>query len=106
MLKSSRDAIEILGDLKPDEIAADMVRSRALVNCFTEIGEAASRLSEEARERVADVPWRQVVGMRNIIVHMYWGIDWGEIVSTVRSDLPRLIAGLEPAISEWPESAD
>lgn len=57
MLKCSRDAQRIVAGDDAPTIAADMVRSRALVNCFTEIGEAAARLSLEGRARVGALPW-------------------------------------------------
>ncbi len=65
-----------------------MVPTRALVNCFTEIGEAAGRLTPPGRVLVGAVPWRQIVGMRNIVVHVYWGIDLGVLIKTARDDLP------------------
>ena len=106
MLQTARDAISIVGDDSAEVIAADMVRTRALVNCFTEIGEAAARLSEKGRERAPDVPWRQVVGMRHLIVHVYWNIDLREIVETVRNDLPAFITALETALAAWPGPPD
>lgn len=41
--------------------------------------------------------------MRNIVVHVYWGIDVGELVKSVRDDLPALILALERAMADWPE---
>lgn len=103
MLQTARDALVIVGDDDAGTIAADMIRTRALVNCFTEIGEAAARLSTEGRERAPDVPWRQVVGMRHLIVHVYWNIDLREIIETVHNDLPAFIAALETALATWPQ---
>ena len=40
--------------------------------------------------------------MRNIVVHVYWGIDLRELVKTARDDLPPLIASLEAALAAWP----
>jgi len=71
MLQRSRDARTIVGEEALDVIAADMVRTRALVNCFTQIGEAAARLTPSGRDFVGAVPWRQIIGMRNIVVHVY-----------------------------------
>lgn len=42
--------------------------------------------------------WRQIVGMRKFVVHVYWGIDMSALVATVRNDLPELIAALERAL--------
>lgn len=102
MLTCSRDARIIVGGDEAAKLGADMVRTRALVNCFTEIGEAAARLTPEGRALVGTVPWRQIVGMRNIVVHVYWGIDLRELVKTARDDLPALIAALEAALAAWP----
>jgi uncharacterized protein with HEPN domain len=102
MLKSAGDARFIIADDDAAAIEADMVRTRALVNCFTEIGEAAARLSPRGRDVVGAMPWRQIIGMRNIVVHAYWGIDLNELVKTARDDLPILIAALEASLLSWP----
>lgn len=102
MLKCSRDARLIVAGDDARTIAPDMVRTRALVNCFTEIGEAAARLTPPGRAIVGTVPWRKIVGMRNIVVHVYWGIDIAELVKTTKDDLPVLVASLEAAIAAWP----
>ncbi|MCC6428998.1 MAG: DUF86 domain-containing protein [Phycisphaerales bacterium] len=106
MLKTAKDAVLIVGSDDHGSISSDMIRVRALVNCFTEIGEAAARLSSTARARVSAAPWRQIVGMRNIIVHVYWGIDAAELVKTTRDDLPALISAMEAALNEWPAESE
>jgi uncharacterized protein with HEPN domain len=95
MRKASRDAMNVLENRDVEALRADMIRTRALVNCFTEIGEAAARVTDEARRIASEVPWRQIVGMRHNLVHVYWGIDLRELVKTVRSDLPAFIAALD-----------
>lgn len=101
MLRCCRDAQAIVGASPSEDVAADMIRTRALVNCFTEIGEAAARLSPSGRTRVGSLPWRQIVGMRNIVVHVYWGIDVSTLVKTAQSELPEVIAALETALATW-----
>lgn len=54
------------------------------------IGEAARALSEGFRSRHSDIPWAQIVGMRHILVHDYFGIDLDEVWSVVERDLPTL----------------
>ena len=78
------------------------MRSRALVNCFAEIGEAANHLTPAARAAIGEQPWRQMVGLRNLIVHVYWGIDARQLVKTTRTDLPGFIAALRAALDAWP----
>ena len=67
------------------------------------IGEAAGKLSDELRAQHPDVPWAEIVAMRNVLVHEYFGVDVEEIWTTVQYDVPRLkqklaaiLAGLPP----------
>lgn len=54
------------------------------------IGEAVSRLSDVFRSRHADVPWKEIIGMRNILVHGYFEIDPEIVWTTVERHLPTL----------------
>lgn len=58
------------------------------------IGEASSKLSASVREQYPAIPWPEIVAMRNLIIHAYFGIDLGEIWATVINDLPQLKKGL------------
>jgi len=66
-----------------------MTRS-AVVHELTIIGEAVTHLSEELRARHPDVPWQDIKGLRNIVVHNYFGIDWSEVWRAARRDVPVL----------------
>ena len=63
------------------------------------IGEAARALSEDFRSRHPDIPWAQIVGMRHILVHDYFGIDLDEVWSVVERDLPVLAAQLRSILA-------
>lgn len=54
------------------------------------IGEAAGRISETLRARYPHVPWPDIVAMRNVIVHHYFGVDLDQIWDAVTNDLPAL----------------
>ena len=54
------------------------------------IGEAARKLSDELRARDQEIPWPEIIAMRNVLVHDYFGIDVDEVWSTVEDDLPGL----------------
>ena len=54
------------------------------------IGEAARALSEEFQAQHPQVPWSQIIGMRHILVHDYFGVDLGEVWTVVERDLPVL----------------
>ena len=54
------------------------------------IGEAARKLSHSSRQEHPEVPWAQIIAMRNILVHDYFGVDVAEVWSAVEKDLPVL----------------
>jgi uncharacterized protein with HEPN domain len=54
------------------------------------MGEAASKLSQEVRETCPEIPWSQIIAMRNVLAHEYFGIDPVEVWQVVDRDLPVL----------------
>lgn len=59
------------------------------------LGEAASALSDNFKEQHPDIPWSKIIGMRNILVHDYFGIDTDVVWSVVEIDLPQLQRHIE-----------
>ncbi len=68
------------------------------------IGEAARALSPELRDRYSDVPWSQIIGMRNILAHHYFGIDVDIVWSAVEHDLPELRSKVDLILREIPST--
>ncbi|HTW90107.1 MAG TPA: DUF86 domain-containing protein [bacterium] len=66
------------------------------------IGEAAGRLSDELRAQHPDVPWAEIVAMRNVLVHEYFGVDVEEIWTTVQYDVPKLKPKLASILAGLP----
>jgi len=54
------------------------------------IGEAANLISEETRKNFSEIEWRQIIGIRHILVHEYFGIDNDLIWQVIVNDLPKL----------------
>ncbi len=76
--------------------------ARAVMHAILAIGEVASRTSDAGRGRAPAVPWAQIVGMRNVLIHVYWGVDFDRLWKTVAEELPALLAMLEAATNDWP----
>jgi len=95
MLSHSREAIDITSDLSLDEFKADRIRQLAVVRLLQIIGEAANQMSAERQARIAGVPWRQIVGLRNRVTHAYGDVDLDIVWTIVQNDLPPLIRVLE-----------
>ena len=67
----------------------------ALVKEIEIVGEAAARVSEATREHWTDIPWDELIGMRNRLVHAYFDVNLDIVWQTVQEDLPKLIALLD-----------
>jgi len=70
-------------------VANELIQS-AVLQKLSVIGEAAGRLSEETRAQATEVPWKEIIGFRNIAVHAYFSVDWRIVFVTVTDDLPML----------------
>ena len=73
-----------------DELATDLRARKAILHGLIEVGEGASRLSQEAKDMLPDIPWRQIVQMRNVLVHVYWGIDLDRVWAATTVHAPEL----------------
>jgi uncharacterized protein with HEPN domain len=79
-----------LADVTAERWASDDVLRDSVAYQMQIIGEAAASMSEETRDAIEQVPWRQVRGLRNIIVHRYFSIDWSTVLDTGRTDVASL----------------
>jgi uncharacterized protein with HEPN domain len=64
------------------------------------IGEASNHLSDELTEQNQDIPWADIVGLRNILVHQYFGIDLRQVWETAELDMPILKAKVREILQE------
>ncbi len=62
----------------------------AIVRCFEILGEATKHIPEEVRQRYPQVPWKEMAGMRDKLIHEYYGIDHDILWETIRHSIPRL----------------
>jgi uncharacterized protein with HEPN domain len=100
MITYALDAIEMFGDADADALAGDKMRRYAVMRAVEVVGEAATRVSAEARASLPSVPWRAAVGMRNMLIRAYAGIDVKILADTVRRDFPSLVKVLREALGE------
>jgi uncharacterized protein with HEPN domain len=74
-----------------------------MVNHIEVIGEACRSLPDDFQARYANVPWADIIGMRNILVHHYFGIDEDAVWSVVEKDIPELKFNIETILKSLKE---
>jgi uncharacterized protein with HEPN domain len=111
-LADMREALMDIKALTADgkrAFATDVSSQQAVAYNLAVLGEAARVLSPELRERHPEVPWRDVIAQRNVVVHEYHRLDLDSLWVTATQDIPQLdeqLAGTERAERELSGSAD
>lgn len=100
---SAFESIELfVGDMTYAEFVEDDKTSSAVIRKFEVVGEAAKGVSEEFREGYSDVPWREMAGMRDRLIHLYFGVDYELVWSAIKEHLPELTKVLNQILDELP----
>jgi len=100
ILLAARDIREFVSGLDRAAFEKDRKTQAAVLHRFTVIGEAAKRLSEPFRQAHPHVPWAQIAGMRNRLIHEYERVDLAEVWNAVERDVPELVRALEPLVEK------
>ena len=103
MLVHAREAVAMVKDCTREQLDNERVLSLALVQLVQIIGESANRVSDPRRQQHAEIPWSQIVALRNRLIHGYDTINFDILWKILIEDLPLLVASLEKILS-YPES--
>jgi uncharacterized protein with HEPN domain len=99
MLDHAREAVAMAKGKTRDDLQTDRMLNLALVRLLEIVGEAASRTPLDERALHGDIPWSQIVGLRNRLIHGYDSVDFEILWQIVNHDLPTLIVALERIVS-------
>jgi uncharacterized protein with HEPN domain len=91
MLEAAREVEAMLEDYDLAAFMADRVMMRAIERSVEIMGEAARRVSKTYRDTHTEIPWREIIGQRNILAHEYGQIDHEILYKTATEDVPDLI---------------
>lgn len=94
--QAAQRILDYTKDGPEDFFSTKMVQDAVLHNLGI-IGEAASRLSENCKLTMPEIPWAQVVGLRNVLIHEYAGVDLEVVWNVIADDLPVLLRAVEQA---------
>ncbi len=94
ILDKAQEAIGFCRGISKEDFLKDEKTQSAVILKLIVIGEEATKLSEEIKSAV-DLPWRSIIGFRNMAIHEYFDVDISQIWMTVQSDLPDLVGKIE-----------
>ena len=98
MLDHAKEAVTMVRGRTRGDLDTDRPLNLSLVRLLEIVGEAAGRVPAEERALNTDIPWPEIVGLRNRLIHGYDSVDFDILWQIVSDDLPPLIAALEKAL--------
>lgn len=99
MLDHSREAVQMVEGRRREDLDTDRQLNLALMRLLEIIGEAANRIPPQQRRHWPGIPWRDVVDLRNRLIHAYDDVNFDVLWTIVQQDLPPLIAELERVLA-------
>lgn len=87
-------------DLEYEGLVKDETLKRAFVRSLEVIGEAAKNISSEFRQKHPDIEWRELTGLRDKLIHRYFGVKWEIVWDVVKSKIPQLKERIEGILRE------
>lgn len=100
MLENAQKALSFVQGLDYDGFCNDDKAMYAVIRAFEIIGEAARQIPEKVRDANSEIPWREIMGMRNKLTHEYFGVNTKVVWRTVQEDLPVIIPVLRKMLAE------
>jgi uncharacterized protein with HEPN domain len=100
MLHHAVEAVEMTRGKVRVDLDRERTLNLALVRLLEIVGEAAGRIPKETRQHYPNIPWRDIVGLRNRLIQGYDEVDFDILWEIVREDLPKLITELQQILAD------
>jgi uncharacterized protein with HEPN domain len=97
MLDAALKARSFAKDRSREDLETDEMLALALVRLLEILGEAAARVSPSVQGQLSAIPWRQITGTRNRLIHGYFNVDLDIVWAIIEKDLPSCVTVLEIA---------
>lgn len=90
VLENMERAERFVAGMSYQDFAGDEKTSYAVIRCIEIIGEAAKQIPESARQKYPEIPWKDMAGMRDKVIHFYFGVNLERVWLVVKEDIPQL----------------
>jgi uncharacterized protein with HEPN domain len=103
IIDAMKEAVGFVKDMEYDEFIQDTKTVYAVVRAIEIIGEATKNIPEDVRKKYPHIPWRQMAGMRDKVIHEYFGVKLERVWETVKRDIPNLKPLFEKMLGDLEE---
>ncbi len=100
ILEAVQRIAEYLGDMAFEEFSKDKKTMDAVVRNFAVIGEAAKNVPSSVKRKHPEIAWKRMSGMRDKVIHEYFGVDPRILWDTAKIDLPPTVQMLKAILTE------
>ena len=101
ILDSINDIESFIRGMSFEEFKRDKKTTYAVVRSIEVIGEATKKIPKALKDKHKEIPWKKMAGMRDKLIHEYFGIDVEILWKTIKEDLPPLKPLIEEVLKRW-----
>jgi len=106
MLESAQKALQFVKGMEFEEFIEDEKTVYAVIRAIEIIGEAVKKIPADLRDTYPAIPWREIVGTRDKLIHEYFGVNTSVVWQTVQEDLPTLVIQLKNILNNFGDSSN
>lgn len=106
ILEAMEKAERFIGSMSYEDFVADERTNYAVVKCIEIIGEAVKNIPKPVRSKFRDIPWQDMAGMRDKVIHIYFGVKLDQVWLAVKEDIPRLKPLIKQVIEALEKNAE